>query len=316
MPPVSLVVCVYKERDLLERLLQHAAGCYDDLVVVHDGAEDKADEAERAGKPAAINFSDLKADAPLPAGYREPESSPRAGSIHELVKRYGGRYYEGPRAFQQEPHWPFAWWQARHDWILRLDADEFPSDELREWIQKFRQSPEPASEISGYTCIWPLWGGKKAVTHNWPAGRNFLFHRQRVRFFGMAEAVPIPDDKLLEVASILHHEPHRKSYGLRNILCRRQAYLWRRVISESLMGNPTDLPCWRWTEREWLPSWKQIRNRPLRTGFFRLLWFPLVQGKSMLRGGEWPRPSACLNPGLHHFALGVRICIERRRKQK
>jgi hypothetical protein len=39
MPKISLFVCLYKERDLLERLLQHAEGCYDDLVVVHDGPE-------------------------------------------------------------------------------------------------------------------------------------------------------------------------------------------------------------------------------------------------------------------------------------
>lgn len=47
MPKISLVVCLYKERDLLERLLQNAEGCYDDLVVVHDGDE----EAVAAGEP-------------------------------------------------------------------------------------------------------------------------------------------------------------------------------------------------------------------------------------------------------------------------
>ena len=37
MPKISLVVCLYREKELLERLLKHAQGCYDDLVVVHDG---------------------------------------------------------------------------------------------------------------------------------------------------------------------------------------------------------------------------------------------------------------------------------------
>ena len=34
MPALSLVVCVYQQRDLLARLIHESQGCYDDLVVV------------------------------------------------------------------------------------------------------------------------------------------------------------------------------------------------------------------------------------------------------------------------------------------
>jgi len=81
MPAISLVICVYKETAMLDRLLRDAADCYDDLVVVHDG-------------PAA------------------PDESER---IKQLVVQRGGRFFVRPRAFQQEPHWPFAWEQARHE---------------------------------------------------------------------------------------------------------------------------------------------------------------------------------------------------------
>jgi hypothetical protein len=47
MPKISLVVCLYKERDLLERLLRNAEGCYDDLVVVHDGPEEAVPAEDR-----------------------------------------------------------------------------------------------------------------------------------------------------------------------------------------------------------------------------------------------------------------------------
>jgi hypothetical protein len=50
MTQISLVVCLYKERDLLERLLQHAEGCYDDLVVVHDGPEEAVPAEDRRPK--------------------------------------------------------------------------------------------------------------------------------------------------------------------------------------------------------------------------------------------------------------------------
>ena len=40
MPALSLVVCLHNEREFLQRLLQKAEGCYDDLVVVHDGPDE------------------------------------------------------------------------------------------------------------------------------------------------------------------------------------------------------------------------------------------------------------------------------------
>ncbi len=155
MPMVSLVVCVYQQGFLLQRLLQESEGCYDDLVVVHDG--------------------------------------PDISDVAHVARCFKGRFFEGDRVGSLEGQSPFAWRQANHDWILRLDADEFPSDELRVWLRKFCAAPEPAAEISGYTCIWPLWDGRRAITNKWPAGRIFLFNKNRVRFFGMIEQTPIPD---------------------------------------------------------------------------------------------------------------------------
>lgn len=238
MPRISLAVCVHNEFALLERLLSEAVGCYDDLVAVHDG-------------PEKVKVHD-----------------PR--SIERLVTKWGGRFFVGPRSFQQEPHWPFAWAQAKHDWILRLDADEFPSIELKKWLQDFRNSSDADAMVSGYTCVWPLWDGKQTTTKFWPANRIVLFHKQRVRYFGMAEQVPIADGRLEALSLILQHRPRRKSYGLRNLLLRPQAYRWRRVIAQSLLGKPTDLATWRWTDEAWPPIWQEIRDRPLWTAFKRL----------------------------------------------
>src|ERR1700730_5007297 len=317
MPALSLVVCVRGERDLLERLLNESSGLYDDLVVVHDGPEE-APTACPCLAPPAIDFSKLSNRSTLPTSYRPSLSPPRPGSIHELAMQYNGRYFEGSRCFQQEPHWPFAWSRAQHDWILRLDVDEFPGKELKDWLHRFREGegPEPPEDISGYTCIWPLWNGRRAVTKRWPAGRIFLFHRGRVRFFGMVEQVPISDTRYESLNLVLHHQPKRKSYGSRNILFRRQAYHWRRVIAESLKGKPTDLSCWRWTAEDWPFPWDRIRCHPLKHSIASLIWFPLYQLNDMLKASEIPNISACLNPGLHHFMLGLRVFVEKWRKKK
>ena len=274
MPALSLVVCVYCEGDLLQRLLRESAGCYDELVVVHDG--------------------------------------PDTSGVRLVVESVGGRFFERQREYQQEPHWPFAWQQAKHDWILRLDADEFPSEEMKVWLRNFRQGPEPLHSVSGFTCFWPLWNGRRQVSKKWPDGRIFLFHRQRVRFFGMAEQVPVPDGRYEPLDLVLHHQPMRRSYGLRNVLVRKQAYRWRECIARSLLGNPTDLACWRWESTAWPGTWEQIRQRPLRTALWRLVrWTVSGLRRQWRLDGRFYFAEAITIP-LHH-AL---ICLEYRRKRK
>jgi len=267
MPAISLVICVYRERDLLERLLRESAGCYDDLVVVHDG--------------------------------------PDVDGIRKLVEEKGGRFFERPREYQQEPHWPFAWGEAKHDWILRLDSDEFPSTEMKEWLNGFRRGPEPVKNVSGYTCIWPLWDGKRAVTKHWPGGRNFFFNRQRVRFFGMVEQTPVADGIFEAMRLILNHQPPRKSFGICNVLFRKQAYHWRRVIALSLLNPPTQLNCWRWTDPQWPIWWHEIRSRPLLTAFQKVLLVPMWQSREIWRAERKIMPSTVLGSGLHPFLIAI-----------
>ncbi len=234
MPAISLVICQYQQGDLLQRLLREAEGCYDDLVVVHDG--------------------------------------PDTTGVGAIVAAAGGQFFARPREYQQEPHWPFAWGVARHEWILRLDADELPSPAMKAWLRDFRQAPAPPAELSGYTCYWPMWNGRRAVSRHWPAGRNFFFHKNRVSFFGMAEQVPKPDARFESLELVLNHEPSgRESHSLRNLLWRRTAWQWRYRIAHSLLGRPTDLACWRWTDPEWPMGWEQIRQHPWWTAAKRLV---------------------------------------------
>lgn len=318
MPPLSLVVCVHKERDLLERLLRRASGCFDDLLVIHDGPVDAAPAPDRPPVISA-DFSVPGESATASSFWKEKTAEPApADGIPELVSRHGGRFFEGPRCQQQEPHWPFAWAQARHDWILRLDADEFPGEELAQWLRDFRARPEMPSpgEPSGYTCVWPMWDGKRAVSGRWPDGRIFLFDRRKIRFFGMAEQSPIAEGSLQPLPLILCHQPKRKSYGLRNILFRRQAYRWRRVIVRSLSGSPLDLPRWRWSSPEWPAFWNNLRTHPLRYATRALLFLPLHTARAMMRHGLLPRPGILFQSAVHHFILSVQFWAEGSAKPK
>ena len=267
MPAITLVVCVHLQRDLLERLIRKSRGCYDDLVVLHD--------------------------------------IPDAQNIRSVVEAAGGRFFERPPSFLQEPHWPFLWAQAKHDWILRLDADEFPSEEMKKWLQEFRHAPEPTAGISAYTCIWPLWDGQQTVSQKWPYGHIFLFHKQRVRFFGMCEQGPVPDGRFEALNLILHHQPKRKSYGLYNILVRKQSRLGAEHIARCLLNKPTDLICWRWEGEAWPLHWEQMRQRPLWTAFKRLMVRPLRGLRDQWRVERKLFPMATIDGHIHQALICV-----------
>ena len=276
MPGLSLVVCLHKERDLLERLLKRAAGCYDELVVVHDGPDET--------------------------------------DVRSVAEGYGGRFFERPRRFSQEHHWPFAWEQARHDWILRWDVDEFPSEELRAWLSDFRARPEPDARVSGFTCVLPLWDGERARTKSWPR-RIALVHRRRVRYFGMPEQPPVPDGTLTPLGLVLHHQPLRRCYGLRYSVARPKVRRWHAEIGRALLGKPTDLPCWRWEDPSWPKKWEQIRRHPRLTAIHRLFASPIWNARDAIRCGEIPRLSFLIHFPLQHWMVCMSY-IKARKQQR
>lgn len=352
VPKISLVVCIRGERSLLQRLLRHTEGCYDDFVVVHDGPEEE-EGSPQSYRVAAIDTQPTKtpcssrvfsasnsprkiASCPrwafvpshhwpeMAVDFSMPDQAKRAAyfwnaksgpatplSAHELVLEHGGRFFEGPRCCQQEPHWPFAWAQAKHDWILRLDADEFPSKKLREWLKEFRASSEPAADISGYSCIWPLWDGFRQRTINWPDGRIFLFNRTKVSFFGMVEQVPICLARCERLTLTLYHQPKRKSYGWGNILLRRQAYRWRSAIATSLLHSVTRLPRWNYRSQQWPMMWAKVRSQPLKESFCHLLYITYGECRALWRAERKFGISMIIGSGLHHFLFCIEVFLRR-----
>jgi len=323
MPKISLVVCLYKERELLERLLHHAEGCYDDLVVVHDGLESDNSPTEHLRDvyipshhypELAIDFSVPEAAFKVTNWWKTPEGMPLPGSTHKLVLEHGGRYYEGPRFWQQEPHWPYAWSKAKHNWILRLDADEFPSTDLKRWLIDFRSNS--TTDSCGFCAIWPPWSGNRSITKNIPARRLFLFNRNHVSFFGMVEHGPSSDQPYEALPLELTHKPKRKSIGPGNLVFRKQAFVWRKVIAMSLLKSPTDLPRWRFSSSEWPSYWEQVRNAPILTAVARSTPSFPREFLSCARNGRDFLPSAAFGTVLHKLLVPIAYAYYSRWRRK
>jgi hypothetical protein len=278
MPKISLVICVHGDREPLSRLLNASADCYDELLVLHDGKD----------------FEDVRS----------------------LVSQYRGRFIERPRAFNQEPHIPFALGEATHDWILRFDSDEFPTLELREWLVRFRERSEPPEDTSGFYCVWPAWNGRKAITKHWPNKRLFLMHRHRVRLIGLCENSPQPDFNMVKVPLTLCHEPNGATHGLRNIFGKERTRQNTSNLLRALPGSPLEHPRWRYESDQWPGGWKQVREHPILTGFWRLLVWPPRQALAMLLAGDLPRPSVFGHAGVFHAKLCFEFWLTRRRLRR
>lgn len=269
MPQVTLLVCVHGDRKPLATLLERSAGCYDELLVIHDG--------------------------------------PELEDIHSLVSSYGGRFYVRPRAYCHEPHLPFALSEASFDWILKLDSDEYPSPELRNWLTRFRQRDATDYAVSGFECIWPAWNGHKPITQHWPNNRKFLYDRRKVQIIGIAEFYFFSDSSWEKLPYVLHHEPNVVSHGLRNILGKRRNKDLRERAVAGLLVSPLEHPRWRYNSSQWPPMCEQMRTHPIFTMLRRLVTFPTRQAAGMLLAGDIPWPSVFTHSAIFHalvcFAL-------------
>src|SRR3989304_5001040 len=104
MPPLSIVIITKNEERNIGRCLKSVKDIADDIVVVDSFSEDATEEI---CKSYHVNF---------------------------IKHQWEG--YSATKNFAND--------QAKHDWILSLDADEALSDELIQSISKIKALPLPA----------------------------------------------------------------------------------------------------------------------------------------------------------------------------
>ena len=119
----------------------------------------------------------------------------------------------------------------------------------------------------------------------------------------MPEQVPVADGRYEPRDFVLDHRPERKTYGLRNLLTRKQAYRWRARIAYALLDEPGRLVCWRWENRPWPQVWQDIRQHPLRTTFRRLTRGTLAGLRDQWRLEKHLFPSAAISGPINHALI-------------
>jgi glycosyltransferase involved in cell wall biosynthesis len=226
---VSACLVVRNEEQLIERCLQSFADVVDEIVLVHDG------ECE---------------DRTL-----------------EIAERYGCRIFVRPLLGHAEATTVFAFEQARGEWILSLDADEFLSEPLSARLRELARD----ESVNGYELLWRMWDGQRYITDSGPY-KLALFRRASVHVLGVHHSPEIVDPPVRRVDLQLEHRPTYNNFALRTVLTK-----WRRsarIQAQQLLADFADIPKFNWTgPSDW--SW-QRRTLNLLSPLLFLPYVPVV----------------------------------------
>jgi glycosyltransferase involved in cell wall biosynthesis len=213
---ISACLVVRNEAGVIERCLQSLASVVDEIVLVHDGDCD---------------------DDTL-----------------DIAQRYGCRIFVQPLVGHAEATTVFAFEQARGEWILSLDADEFLSDDLRDGLRELVL----AAGANGYEFLWRMWDGEKYITEAGPY-KLALYRRAKIHVLGVHHSPEWADAPVKRIQLQLEHRPAYNNFALKTVLTK-----WRRsakIHARELITDLSELPKFNWVgPNEW-PRQRRILNR-------------------------------------------------------
>jgi glycosyltransferase involved in cell wall biosynthesis len=197
---------------VIERCLASLEGVVDEVVLVHDG------ECE---------------DRTL-----------------EIAARHGCTIFVQPLVGHAESATVFAFEQARSEWILSLDADEFLSEPLREALPGMLAD----ASVNGYELLWRMWDGKRYISERGPH-KLALFRRRHVHVLGTVHAKELVDPPVQRTQLQLEHRPPYNNFTLSLLMTKWRR--WARIQAREYLRDLSDLPRFNWPET---PSWPRRRR--------------------------------------------------------
>jgi glycosyltransferase involved in cell wall biosynthesis len=213
---VSACLVVRNEEVVIERCLHSLDGFVDEVVLVHDGeCEDRTLEIARA---------------------------------------HGCRIFMRPLVGHAEASTVFAFGEARGEWILSLDADEYLSEQLAVGLAELVAD----DRTNGYELLWRMWDGERYITEQGPY-KLALFRRSHVHLLGTIHGVEVVDPPVRRVQLQLEHRPPYNNFALRTVLTKWRR--WARINAREFTSPLADVPRFNWSgPAEWPPR-RRLLNR-------------------------------------------------------
>ncbi|HUB73904.1 MAG TPA: glycosyltransferase [Solirubrobacteraceae bacterium] len=236
---VSACVVVRNEEAVIDRCLSSLDGAVQEIVLVHDG------ECE---------------DRTL-----------------EIAEGHGARVFVRPLVGHAEAATVFAFEQARGEWILSLDADEFLSAELRRRLPELVADPA----VNGYELLWKMWDGRRYISERGPHKLS-LFRREHVHVLGMVHAVERVDPPVVRTQLQLEHRPLYNNFTLRLVFTKWRR--WARIQAREYLRDLAELPSFNW---QGTPAWPRRRRYLNRLSpLLFVLYGPFAFAENLVRSRE------------------------------
>jgi hypothetical protein len=214
-PPLSACLVVQNEGPVVERCLRSLTGLDGEILVIHDG--------------------------------------PCTDDTLDIARRYSARVFVRPLAGHSERHRPFAYQQARGEWLLNLDADEFLSPEMAAVV------PELISrgDVDGFAFVWPLWDGKRPLTSGGPH-RLVLMRRSATEMVGIIHRGPEVHRRTETRPEILHHQPPYDNFTWKIAMTKQRR--WARLHGSEITRPLSEFPSFNYSGPTQWPASRRVRN--------------------------------------------------------
>lgn len=197
---ISAIVIIYNEDKVLERCLRSLVGVVDEIIVIHDGhCHDQSIEI-------AKQYADQVIETERQEGYCE------AHYVRALAMCHG-------------------------DWVLKLDADEFLSDELNSNLRKLVS----VNDIDGWSFVWPVWDGRQYLTRSYPY-KQFLFRYKKISYLTQLHSTFDVGRRVAKSKLVVHHQPTYNNYSLAN--SKEKIAGWSKKHARDLMRPIEQLASW------------------------------------------------------------------------
>lgn len=123
----------------------------------------------------------------------------------EIAKKYTKNIFVRHHRGQCEFHQAFLYRKAKYNWILKIDADEFLSKELKANIRKLIENPD----ADAYSFLWLFWNAKKRkyVSKNWDR-KICLYRKDKISYIAFPNwGEPKINGKVIMSNLRLEHHP-------------------------------------------------------------------------------------------------------------
>lgn len=215
MAKISACLVVYNEEAIIERCLDSIYPVADEIIVVHGG-----------------------------------ECSDRT---LEIARRYGARIYIRPFTGTCASYLPLCYEQARFEWILQIDADEFLSENLQKSIRNLVND----DNADAYEFVWPAWDGCKTISKSWPFKR-ILFRKSQIFFLAIPHFIVGVDGAVKRLPLVLQHQPKYDNYNWESF--RTKWLKWARIQARSYLKDLSEITSYHYPASDW-PFSVRIRKR-------------------------------------------------------